>query len=183
MRRAHDHRALARILNGDHWEAHMLKFLGIATAVVALVSAPCAQAQTFTTVPGIYTFSGIGVTIRKGNTQLICYMSIDITNSGGGNITADNVVFTGSSGFCDAGFVFTNTPWLVTVGTNITFHDVYISTLFPSGDCNGNLAMYFSPTGSTESLSFETGFTTPSTLLEVSPGSGDCKIEGVISWP
>jgi hypothetical protein len=184
MRRARDHRALARIRNRDRWERRgMLKFLGAATAIIALFSTSSAVAQTFATVPGTYTFEGVSVTIQKGGgPQISCLMSIDFTNHGGSYVTADNVVFTGHNGFCDAGFVFKDTPWLVTVGTNIRLHDVYIKTLVPTGDCNGDIVMYYGMS-SAEDLNFETGFWTPSTLPEVSPGSGDCKIYGVISWP
>jgi hypothetical protein len=163
----------------------MIRFLGIAATAMAMISVEPVSAQTFSTTGGVYTFSGSGVAIRKGlGSPLNCFMSVDITNDGMGNITADNIVFSGSFGFCDAGFVAANVPWTVTVsGSTVTFHNVYIQTMFPGGDCEGDLVASFSQTGVIEELSFDTGFTTPSTLHEVSPGTGSCSLAGVLSWP
>ena len=163
----------------------MVKSLGIAVAAIAIALAPPVSAQTFSTTAGTYTFSGSGVAVRKGSGgPLNCFVSIDITNDGMGNITADNIIFSGYFGFCDAGFVAANVPWTVTVsGSTVTFHNIYLQTMFPGGDCEGDLVASFTQTGSTEELTFDTGFTTPSTIPEVVAATGNCSLAGVLSWP
>lgn len=158
----------------------MKKLLGIAAAL-ALLAPHAASAQTFTTTPGTYTFSGNGVLVQKGSGPLLsCFLSIDVTNDGT-SITAGNPVLTGSGGFCNT-VVFQATPWPVMVsGTTVTISGIDVDTTITPGDCNGFLDATFSTSGGTESLTVDTGFTTTSTLPEVTASTGDCKIDGIIS--
>lgn len=163
----------------------MRKFLGVAVATLALVSASSASAQTFATTPGTYTFDGFNVQVKKGDgPQLSCYLSIDIVRNSSGGITATNPVLTGSLGFCDT-VVFQGAPWTVTnPSPNVwRVNGIYVDTTITDGDCQGYLDATFIGTGP-ERLSLNTGFVTPppSTLPQVTTG-GPCKISGVIDWP
>lgn len=161
----------------------MRKFISASVAAFALIAAQAASAQTFATTPGTYTFSGFGVSLQKDFGPLLsCNLSIDITNYGN-SITADNVVFTGAGGFCDA-FFFRNEPYVVTVsGSTVSISGIYLETYFPAGDCSGFIDATFSLSGTTEELLIDTGFGTGVTLPEVSASTGECKILGVISNP
>ncbi|WP_125458939.1 hypothetical protein [Sphingomonas koreensis] len=163
----------------------MKKILSAAVASIALISAPSVSAQTFATTAGTYTFSGSGVSVQKGSGPLLsCTLSIDITNDGAGNITADNASLTGSFGFCNT-VVFQSSPWTVTNPSPGVWsvNGIYVDTTITNGDCSGYLDATFSLSGTTEQLSVDTGFTTTSTLPEVTAGTGDCKIDGTITWP
>jgi hypothetical protein len=164
-------------------EREMNKFIISVAASLAAILPQAVSAQTFTTTPGTYTFAGNGVSVQKGSGPLLsCFLSIDITNSGG-TITADNPILTGSGGFCDT-VVFQNTPWPVTVsGSTVTFSGVYVDTTITPGDCSGLLNATYSLVGTTEQLSVDTGFTSTSTLPAVTAGTGDCKIDGDITNP
>lgn len=152
----------------------MKKLLGIAAAL-ALLAPHAASAQTFTTTPGTYTFSGSGVLVQKGSGPLLsCTLSVDITNSGSA-ITADNTSLTGSGGFCNT-VVFVGQPYNVTVsGSTVSFSAVYADTTITPGDCAGTLTATFTA-GPPETLTVNT------TLPEVDPGTGDCTINGAITW-
>jgi hypothetical protein len=160
----------------------MRKLLSATVATMAIVSANAASAQTFTTTPGTYTFSGLAVDVQKGNgPQLTCSLSIDIVNSGG-TITATNPSMTGGLlGLC-ASVVFQGAPWTVTnPSPNVwRVNGIYVDTTITPGDCQGHLDAVWSPG---ENLTLDTGFSTASTLPEVDAGTGHCKIRGVISWP
>lgn len=165
----------------------MKKLLSIAVASIALCSAPSVYAQDWTAPPNntTYTFSSSNVSVQKGTgLQLTCFMSIDIVRDGSGVVTAQNPVMTGGFfNLCNT-VVFQNTPWTVTnVGTNLwELSGIYVDTTVTAGDCQGKLVATFSA-GPPETLTVNTGFTTPprSTLEEVDPGTGDCKISGTLS--
>lgn len=152
----------------------MKRLISVAASAIALTFAGSASAQTFTTTPGTYTFSGAGVFVQKGSGPLLqCFLSIDITNSGG-TVTAGNPILTGSGGFCDT-VVFQNTPWPVTVsGSDVSFSGVFADTTITPGDCSGTITATFS-SGPPETLTLAT------TLPEVGAGTGDCTINGAIS--
>lgn len=154
----------------------MKNLLIIAAAALTVAIPQAVSAQTFTTTPGTYTFSGSGVQVRKGlGPQLTCDLSVDITNSGG-VITAGNIILTGFGGFCDT-VVFLNEPYNVTVsGPNVSFSGVYADTTITPGDCAGTLTATFSA-GPPETLTVNT------TLPEVDAGTGNCTINGAITWP
>lgn len=151
--------------------------ISLAAASLAIVAAPAASAQTFATTPGTYTFAGSGVLVQKGSGPLLpCDLSFDITNSGG-VITADNPVLTGAGGACDT-VVFINTPYSVTVsGSTVSLFNVYADTTITPGDCAGTLTAAFSSSGGVETLTFN------STLPAVTPGTGDCTVQGAITNP
>ena len=175
----------------------MKRFLGVAVAALAFASVNSASAQTFVNTAGTYTFSGSNVKVQKGNGPVLtCTMAVDVTNVGGtgGTLTADNPVLTGFFGFCDT-VVLTNQPWPVTVtGTTVTVGNaitdpVYADTTITPGDCSGTIPGTFSagprPPVPSEHITINFGFPTspiPSTLPEVVAGTGDCKIDGTISW-
>jgi hypothetical protein len=157
----------------------MARLISIAAAASLVFTLP-AYAQTFKTVPGIYTFSG-EVYIKKGSgINLSCTMTMDIVNNGSW-YEADNVAFTDVNGICDRMFVPANMPWNVYSSINVVFDYVYVSTPFQTGDCTGSIYADYALISS-EELHIETGFFSPSTLPEVVSGTGDCKIEGIISW-
>lgn len=153
----------------------MKRLISIAASAVALTFAGSASAQTFTTTPGTYTFSGNGVVVQKGSGPVLsCFLSIDVTNSGG-TITAGNPILTGSGGFCDT-VVFQNTPWPVTVsGSTVSFSGVYADTTITPGDCSGTITATYS--GPSETLTLNT------ILPEVGAGTGNCTVNGAITWP
>ncbi len=161
----------------------MKRIISAIIASTALLGAHTASAQTFVTTPGTYTFSGTGVAVQKGGGPLLdCNLSIDIVNTGG-VLTAQNSSLTNNTGlpFCTT-VTFQNAPWAVTVsGSTVTVSGIYVNTSITPGDCSGFLAATFSTSGATEQLSLDTGFTTTSTLPQVSSG-GDCKIDGVLEY-
>lgn len=152
----------------------MKKILGL-VAALALAAPYSASAQTFASTPGTYTFSGSGVLVQKGSGPLLtCDLSVDITNSGG-VITASNTSLTGFFGLCNT-VVFLNEPYAVTVsGSNVSFSAVYADTTITPGDCAGTLTATFSA-GPPETLTVNT------TLPEVGAGTGNCTINGAITW-
>lgn len=159
----------------------MKKFLIATAATLALVSAP-AYAQTFASTPGTYTFDGGGVRVQKDNGPVLtCNLTVDITNDGAGNITASNAALTGFFGLCSS-VVFQGAPWTVTnPSTNVwRINGIYIDTTITAGDCAGYLDTTYTPS---DNLEADTGFTTTSTIPEVDAGTGDCKIDGIVSWP
>lgn len=116
-------------------------------------------------------------------------MSIDIVRDASGNVTAQNPVMTGGIfNLCNT-VVFQNTPWTVTsLGSNVwRLGGIYVDTTVTAGDCEGYLDVTFALSGGTETLSVDTGFSPPplparqSDLLEVDPGTGHCKIRGILS--
>jgi hypothetical protein len=160
----------------------MRKSISVSAVAFALVTAQAASAQTFTTTPGVYKFSGNpffgnGILIKKPNgPELLCSFSFDIINNG--SITADNFILTGGfNGLCST-FIFHDPPYLVTVsGSSVSISGIYIDTYFPAGDCAGTLTATFSA-GSSEELTFFNA-----TVPEWDVGTGDCVINGAITWP
>lgn len=161
----------------------MRKSISISAVAFALVTAQAASAQTFTTTPGIYKFSGSpftgnGILIQKPNgPELLCSFSLDIINNGA-IITAENFILTGGfSGLCGT-FIFHDQPYPVTVsGSSVSISGIYIDTYLPAGDCAGTLTATFSA-GNPEELAFFNA-----TLPEADVGTGDCAINGAITWP
>jgi hypothetical protein len=167
----------------------MKKLISVAIASIALVSAPSVSAQAFSTTPGTYTFDSTNVDVQKGGgLQLTCNLSIDVTRDALGNVTAGNPVMTGGFFNLCTTVVFQNTPWTVTnVGPNVwRLSGIYVDTTVTAGDCSGYLDATFAIIGGKETLSVDTGFTpppppaAPSTLPEVDPGTGYCKIRGIL---
>jgi hypothetical protein len=165
----------------------MKKILGSAATALFLVWAGSASAQTFATTPGTYTFAGSAVQVQKGSGPLLtCALTIDIVNTAG-TITATNPTLTGSGGACNT-VVFLGYPWTVTnIGGavwRIGFStSIFVDTTITPGDCRGYLDVTYSPgPPGTDRLQLNTGFSTPSTLPADTPGTGDCKIAGVIRW-
>jgi hypothetical protein len=170
----------------------MARLLGVAVAALAFVSTGSASAQTFASTPGIYTFLGSPIVVQKGNGPVLhCFLSIDIINIGG-VITAENARLTGYFGLCDT-VVLSGDPWPVRVsGPTYIIGDslsspswVYVDTAITPGDCMGTVPAVYDITYPADSLVINFGFSTspiPSTLPQVA-GGGDCKIDGVITWP
>ncbi|HSX54990.1 MAG TPA: hypothetical protein VLG14_06815 [Sphingomonas sp.] len=166
----------------------MKRFLGIAAASLALISAQHAAAQSFTTAPvnTAVTYDGT-VIVQKGlGIPLTCTLSIDIENTGSG-YEAKNPSLTGSGGACNT-VVFMNAPWPVVntsgnlwqVGvTGGGSDEIFVDTTITAGDCKGHLVLEY--TG-TDEFTLETGFSTPSTIPQDVSG-GDCKIDGIIDNP
>lgn len=106
------------------------------------------------------------VVVNKGLT-LVCTLTADVS---GGGTQINNMVLTGSGGFCSS-VTFNNTPYTVTTlsSTNIVIEDADVNTI-TAGGCLGDA----NATYTSNSIS----------LAAVVPakeaGTGDCSMEGTI---
>jgi hypothetical protein len=153
----------------------MKKFICLAAATVALVASQAANAQTFLSPGGPYTYSG-AVDVTKDSITLNCTLSADITNSAGA-LSVDNITLTGGFlGLC-ASVTFLSQPYSATFSApNLTLHNVHARAATNGTECFGDLVLVQTGTGSDT-------FTVNAILPKLS-GANDCRIDnGSISYP
>lgn len=157
----------------------MKKFLTLAAATIALTTAQAANAQTFLTPGGPYTYSG-SVDVTKDSITLNCTLTADITNNGTvgtPDLEVDNIALSGGFlGLC-ASVTFLNQPYAATFSApDLTIIDVHARAATNGTECKGDLDLVQSAPNSD---TFDVN-----DILPKLSGSNDCRIDnGSISYP
>jgi len=157
----------------------MKKFLSLAVATIALTASQAANAQTFLTPGGPYTYSG-SVDVTKDSITLNCTLTADITNNGtvgSPALEVDNITLSGGFlGLC-ASVTFLNQAYNASFSApNLTIHNVHARAATNGTECFGDLDLVQTGTGSD---TFDVN-----DILPKLSGSNDCRIDnGSISYP
>ena len=164
----------------------MKKIVMAFMASASLFAAQTANATTYTPA-GTWTFSGT-VQVQKGSGPVLnCAATVVVTvpnaapdahgsASHGHSATANVSLAMGDLGCITVGI--TSNPHTVSAtgsgtGAQVTIANVYADTTITPGDCAGNLTATFA-NGTPDTLTVAT------TLPAVTPGTGDCTIDGVL---
>lgn len=157
----------------------MKKLLSLAAATIALAASQAANAQTFLTPGGPYTYSG-SVDVTKDSITLNCTLTADITNSGtvgSPNLSVDNIALSGGFlGLC-ASVTFLNQPYSASfTAPDLTINSVHARAATNATECLGDLDLVQTAPGSD---TFDVN-----DILPKLSGSNDCRIDnGSISYP
>lgn len=153
----------------------MKKFLSLTAAAIALTASQSANAQTFLTPGGPYTYSGV-VDVQKDSIPLTCNFTADITNTAG-VLTVDNISLTGGLfGLCSS-VTLLNQPYnAVFSAPNLVIQGFHPRAATNGTECFGDLDLVQTAPGSDT-------FTINDVIPRIS-GSNDCVISnGTISYP
>ena len=155
----------------------MKKFISLAAATIALAASQAANAQTFLTPGGPYTYSG-SVDVTKDSITLNCTLTADITNNGTATVPdleVDNIALSGGFlGLC-ASVTFLNQPYTADFSApDLTINSVHARAATNSTECLGDLDLVQIATDTFE----------VNDILPKLSGMNDCRIDnGSISYP